>query len=303
MKKVLIIAYSFPPMAVVGVYRTIKFVKYLRDFGWQPVIITLKEPFDWSYNHELFKDIPQDVKIYRTRLFKPLVWWENLTAKMKHKKFQADNSGEVAVIAHSEQTGKKPKSFIKKVRGFAAAALSTPDKSLFWIVTALPKAYRIIKKEKIDCIYVSTPPHSNHLIGYYLKKITGLPFVADFRAPWTQNEYFDDYKKIKFFKDIENRMELAVHKSADAVISNSTFECEGYRRKYAPLVGEKFHPILNGYDPDDFKNLPAKSYDKFTIVYVGGLYGRRNPNLFLEGVKLFLEKHPDLRKDFQMLFI
>jgi glycosyltransferase involved in cell wall biosynthesis len=192
---------------------------------------------------------------------------------------------------------------IKRFKHFAQELLSTPDKETGWGLFALPRALRIIKREKIDCIYTSTPPHSSHLIGWAAKKMTGLPFVADFRAPWSQNEYFIEDTPIHSLRRLEEKMELAIHRTADVVVGNSVSEADGYREKYAPLVGDKFFPILNGYDPDDFHTENSVSYEKFTVVYVGGLYGRRNPDLFFEGVNRFLKSRPEARENFKILFI
>jgi glycosyltransferase involved in cell wall biosynthesis len=291
-------------MAVVGVYRTIKFVKYLREFGWEPIILTLSNPSDYAFNPELFKDIPRDVKVYRSHMIAPLETWEKWRAK--------DNAGHVAVaiqesvlrpIGERERNASRP-GLLSRIKRNIFAGLSTPDKCTGWALTALPKTLSIVRKEKVDCLYTSTPPHSAHLIGLWAKKFTGRPFVADFRAPWTQNEYFDDVKTLPWQKRLEERMELAVQKSAEIVISNSTWEGDGYRRKYGSLVGgDKFYPILNGYDPDDFDPTGAIEYDKFTIVYIGSLYKRRSPELFLEGLRKFLDANPEARGRTKALFI
>lgn len=296
------ISYCYPPMAVVGVYRTIKFVKYLREFGWEPVVLTLSNPSDYAFNPELFKDIPKDMKVYRTRLIAPLQSWEKWNAKRRQDR--PTDPAESAQPPAIEQTGPPPQpGLLTRIKRHIFASLSTPDKDTGWLLTALPKTLRLIKSEQIDCIYTSTPPHSAHLIGLYAKKLTGVPFVADFRAPWTQNEYFDEMKPIQWQKSLEEKLELSVHRGAEVVISNSTWEGEGYSRKYAPLVGEKFFPILNGYDPDDFDPSGAVSYDKFTIVYIGSLYKRRSPDLFLKGLAQFIEKHPEARSRTTALFI
>lgn len=306
MRKVLMISYCFPPMAVVGVYRTLKFVKYLRQFDWEPVILTLSNPIDYAYNPELFKDIPRDVHVYRTRMVSPMVTWENWTSKESSNgtiAAEASGNGKPQNTAPSTSAAPAAPGLLQRVKRHIYAGMTTPDKCTGWMLTALPKALRIIRKEKIDCLYTSTPPHSAHLIGLYAKKLTGLPFVADFRAPWTQNEYFDDVKLQGWQKNLEEKLELAVHQGAEVVISNSTWEGEGYRRKYAPIVGEKFYPILNGYDPDDFDPTGAVTYDKFTIAYIGSLYKRRDPGLFLEGLRRFLDTHPEARAHTKALFI
>lgn len=297
------ISYCYPPMAVVGVYRTLKFVKYLREFGWDPIILTLSNPSDYAFNPELFKDIPSDLKVYRTRLVAPMQSWENWSAQ-RRKNVSAPPVAEPKVQAsQAAATAGATPGLLARIKRHIFAAMSTPDKDAGWLLTALPRTLRLIRSEKVDCLYTSTPPHSAHLIGLYAKKLSGLPFVADFRAPWTQNEYFDEMKPVPWQKRLEERLELSVHRGADIVISNSTWEGEGYRRKYAPLVGEKFFPILNGYDPDDFDPRGSMTYDKFTIVYIGSLYKRRAPDVFLKGLAQFLDRQPEARERTTALFI
>lgn len=290
-------------MAVVGVYRTIKFVKYLREFGWEPIVLTLRNPRDYAFNPELFKDIPSDIKVHRTRLFQPLQSWENWTAR-RRKALSSPSESERTSQSVSADPSESSPSLVSQIKQHLYAGLSTPDKDAGWMLTALPKTLQIVRREKVDCLYTSTPPHSSHLIGLYAKELTGLPFVADFRAPWTQNEYFDDIKKIAWQRRLEERLERSVHKGAEIVISNSTWEGDGYRAKYGPQVGDdKFYPILNGYDPEDFNPMGAIRYDKFTIVYIGSLYKRRSPELFLEGLRRFVDMVPGAREKTRVLFI
>lgn len=300
-KKVLIIAWCYPPMEIVGIFRTVKFVKYLRDFGWDPIVLTLKKPPMAIDNPVVLHGVPEDIRVYRTRRFEPLRMWEEFQERRREKSDSAPSkpSGNVRQLVDQNANP----GIIRRFKLFAQELLSTPDKETGWAVFALPRALRIIKKEKIDCIYTSTPPHSAHMIGWAAKKMTGLPFVADFRAPWSQNEYFIEDTPILRLRRLEEKMELAVHRAADVVIGNSVSEADGYREKYAPLVGDKFYPILNGYDPDDFHPENSISYEKFTVVYVGGLYGRRNPDLFFEGVNRFLKSRPEAREKFKILFI
>ncbi len=297
------ISYCYPPMAVVGVYRTLKFVKYLREFGWDPIILTLSNPSDYAFNPELFKDIPKDLKVYRTRLIAPLQSWENWSARRRKSGSVPPLAEPKEQISQASATASSAPGLLARFKRHIFAAMSTPDKDAGWLLTALPKTLRLIRAENVDCLYTSTPPHSAHLIGLYAKKLSGLPFVADFRAPWTQNEYFDEMKSVPWQKRLEEKLELSVHRGADVVISNSTWEGEGYRRKYAPVVGEKFVPILNGYDPDDFDPSGSVAYDRFTIVYIGSLYKRRAPDVFLKGLARFLDGQPEARHRTTALFI
>jgi glycosyltransferase involved in cell wall biosynthesis len=311
-KKVLIITYCFPPMAAVGVYRPLKFIKYLRDYGWEPIVLTVKSPRTSKFDYSLIDYVPPDLKVYRTGVFEPLQTWEDYLDNRKRKKHRNSGGCDDSVIEEKLISDDKMvrlnrwtdlKGLIKKMRAAAASTLSTPDKSVGWLVYALPKAVHIIRKENIDCIFTTTPPHSAQLIGYFAKKITGKPFISDYRDPWTQNVYFDEKHSLSIFKAIEEKMEKAVHGASSFVIANTYFQKENFEKKYLKSIGDKFHAIYNGYDPDDFHPEKAHKYDKFTIVYVGSFYGKQDPNLFLQALKTFLEKNPHARADIQVLFI
>jgi len=144
-----------------------------------------------------------------------------------------------------------------------------------WYPQAIKAGLRIIEKEKIDIIYTTAPPNISHIIGLNLKKLTNTPWVADFRDEWTTNPFI----KGKFDADLTNynqRLEKHVLSVADGVISVSDHICDILNKLSGGQPREKFHTIMNGYDPMDFTNLkPRSNNKKFTICYMGSLYGIR----------------------------
>jgi len=206
-------------------------------------------------------------------------------------------------VAALAQAAKLLAGRLAKLKRYIRVLLSTPDTGVGWIPTALPKALSIVRREKLNCVYCVTPPHSAQLIGYLVKKVTGLPLVADFRDPWTQNHSFEIQQPFLSLRRVTEAMERAVHRRADIVIANTVSQGDGFRRKYGHEVGDKYYPILNGYDPEDLSADNSIAYDKFTVVYGGGFYGARSWDVFFEGLKRFLACKPSAREQLQFVFM
>lgn len=292
------ISYCYPPNGIVGVFRTVKFARYLPDHGWEPIVLTASSPFVPTGHPELLKGIEQ-VEVHRTYVLEPVRWYEQRQSRRAISKPSQQSSSE----ADLAQSARVPASPLGKLKRYVRILLSTPDKDVGWIPTALPKALSIIRNENINCVYCVTPPHSAQFIGYLVKRITGLPLVVDFRDPWSQNHGFETQQPFPSLRRVSEAMERAVHRRADVVIASTVLMGEGFRSKYGNEVGDKYYPILNGYDPEDMSTDDSIAYDKFTVVYGGGVYGHRNWDAFFEGLKRFLASKPSARKQVQFVFL
>ena len=297
MKKVLVITYAFPPMSVVGVYRALKFCKFLPEFGWEPVVLTIKGGKDWAYDESLLADLPPSMKVYRTRTFEPLITYENFQQGRRKR------SGIVGGYSGEEQDQVDSKSLFQRPRSYVAGWLSTPDKQALWLPFALAEGRKILREEEIDLIYTSSPPHSTHLIGYFLKRFSGLPWVADFRDPWTLNEYFQEKPSTPKMKQLEAYLERLVVNGCDHLVANTRSVAEAFRWKFNHLPLSGISTIPNGYDPEDFQGLEPHNFEKFTITHLGSLYGRRQPIEFLKGLRFFLQRHPEAKERLGVLFV
>jgi len=265
MKKVLIIAYEFPPFGGPGVLRTLNYVKYLREFRWESSVLTVKDlkrkrsfrgvPRDES----LLNYIPQGIKIERAQHL--LFPWG------------------IRVILHR-----------------------LPDEFIGWVLSAYAKAMNMIRKDDYAVIYTTSPPEANHLVGYLLKKTTNKPWVMDFRDPWTQNKtYFYGFIEGKINKLLENRC----LENADAVISVVPCITEDLKTLINYKKDKFYTITNGYDEADFVNYKPKNSYeDKFTISYAGGFHGGHPkgysyPFYFFEAVLQLLKKkeisHHDLR--------
>lgn len=258
MKKVLIIANEFPPMGGAGVQRTTKFVKYLPSFGLEPIVVT-KEHVGNLTDNSLLEDLPNNLKVYSLKPYDTV----------------------------------NKKGLLKLPYKFLGTRILSPDAEFFWYYFNRENVLDVIKKEKIDCIYSTSFPYSAHLLGLYIKReFPDLPWVVDFRDEWTNNPYNLDsiYKKVKL--KAERRKEYEVTSECDYFITNSPFMLENFIADNKTLSGRSTF-IPNGYDDDDFQGLINKrdGGDKFVITYSGSLYGRRNLDEFLDGLKILIDNN------------
>jgi glycosyltransferase involved in cell wall biosynthesis len=287
MKKVLIISHAFPPSAGSGVIRTLKFVKYLPENGWFPVILTLKERYNSKKDFSMQREIPEGVKVYRTNIWDPLLIYNSLKVRFfNHGKGNIATKNKLLTINGASEV----KSF--KLSKFILDFFTTPDNFIGWLVPAVFRGVIAIRKHKVDLIYTTCPAETSNLIGLILKKITHKPWVTDFRDPWTLRN--EPYKMGKIRMMLENWLEAKVMKNADKIIANTEYLRNAYLRKYNNLTVEKISVVTNGFDPADFVNIPVKKIESdgvFTVSHIGEFYEEiRNPDNFLSAVAELLKE-------------
>ncbi|MBT8380168.1 MAG: glycosyltransferase family 4 protein [Ignavibacteria bacterium] len=287
-KKVLFISYLFPPVAGGGVQRSSKFVKYLPQFGWQPLVLTVKEPYDFYSDDGLLKDVESNCKIYRTFSIEPMKWVRKLIKKRSQK--------ETEQIKNKFQPKKTlKKGFLVKLKTY----LFIPDNEILWLPFAVWRGWRIIRKEKPEIIYSSASPFTDHLIALILKIITRLPWAADFRDFWVDRANFpaNQWRLI-----IDRKLEAIVFKYADQIITATPLMMEHFSKLYPD---SKLTTITNGYDEDDFlqtENLKPLEKE-FRITYTGIFNKEQNPQKFFSAVRKVLDQNEDFKKRIKLKFI
>lgn len=267
MRKILIISYHFPPFRSSGVYRHLKFVKLLRNFGWQPYVLTVRNPSKRLIEKGLLKDIPDDVAVCHSFTLELDDIENRIMYFLKYRKIPWE------VWSRNTLQGRKPLLF-RAINKVIKNIILIPDDMVGWVPSAILKARSIIMKEDIDLFCTSSPPHSIHLIGLLLKKMTNKPWIADFRDLWTQNFLYQN--KLWHRGKIERHMERTVLECSNRIVTVS----KGFKNdllKLAPRVPEdKIKVITNGFDFDDFKGDRLKETKRrrtaFVITHIGTLY-------------------------------
>lgn len=257
MKKVLVISYYFPPAGGPGVQRWLKFIKYLREYGVEPVMFIPRDVHYPMVDDSLSSDIPDGIKIYRAPIIEPNSYM---------KTAQSTSGGFI---------DKKKKDGIKnRLLTWIRANLFIPDARCMWISPSVKRIVNILDKEGIDTIITTAPPHSVHMIGLGVKKRRPqVKWIADFRDPWTKIDYFHNLPLCNWAKKKHYAMEKEVLSMADDVICVTPSVGEDYR----PMTGGRMHVITNGYDTSDMPQKKIELDTSFTITHAGSINAQRNP--------------------------
>ena len=280
MKKVLIITYYWPPSGGGGVQRWLKFVKYLPQFGWEPVVYTPENPEYPSLDQSLNKDVSPDLKILKQPIFEPYGFYKQFVGLKKDDRI---NTGFLS-------ENKKP----KKAEGIAVwirGNLFIPDARKFWIKPSIKYLSKYLKENPVDAVVSTGPPHSTHLIGLGLKKKLGVKWIADFRDPWTNIDFYKELKLSKWADRKHHRLEQKVLDNADGIIGVG----KGYIANLLPIP--KTTPvkvITNGFDEADFENLSKDDQGKFTISHFGSMNKTRNPMGLWRALSHIKKNNPDI---------
>jgi hypothetical protein len=255
MIKALIITYYWPPSGGSGVQRWLKFVKYLREYGIEPIVYTVENP-DYVFSDEsLINDIPEGIEI-----LKQPIWEPYQLANLFSKKQKVESAGFLG----------QQKSAIGKIKNYIRANYFIPDARFFWIKPSVKYLKKYLSENKIDVIISTGPPHSLHLIGQQIKKETGIRWIADFRDPWTDIDYFHHLPLTEKTRKKHFELEQLVLKSADEVIVVGNSMKENYAK-----FSDNITVITNGYDTE-CRNEDIKLDKKFSITHIGLMNADRN---------------------------
>lgn len=287
-KKVLIITYYWPPGGGAGVQRWLKFVKYLPEYGWKPVVYAPENPEYTAIDHSLEKDIPAGTEILKTRVWEPYDFYKKFVGLKKEDKI---NSAFV-----SEK--KKPKHFENlaiAIRG----NFFIPDARKFWVKPSVKYLAKYLQKNPVDLIVSTGPPHTMHLIAYNLKHATGLPWIADFRDPWTQISYYKDLKLLPFADNKHKRLEKKMLAGADRVMVVS----DGMKKEFNEICNREYQVIPNGYDEDDIPKTKIIRDKKFSLAHIGTLATSRNPAALWKALKQIADENKGFRENLEIKLV
>ncbi len=279
MKKVLIIAYYWPPSAGSGVQRWLKFVKYLRNYGWEPVVYTPENPdFDLK-DERLLSEIPADVTILKQPIFEPFQIYQKLVGQKADAQVNPIMKGEGKV------------SWKAKIALWIRANIFIPDSRMFWIKPSVNFLSKWLKTNKIDAIVTTGPPHSMHLIGLEIKKRMNIPWLSDFRDPWTKIDFFHELNLENWAEKKHRKLEQQVLDHSDHVVVVG----KQMQLDYEALTQTPVSVVTNGYDPADLDlTEPVEADLKFSIIHIGMLGKARSHPIFWNGLNALRKEIPQL---------
>jgi glycosyltransferase involved in cell wall biosynthesis len=257
--KVLIITYYWPPSGGSSVLRWLKFVKYLREYGWEPVVYTPSNPESQEIDQSLIKDIPPGTEVITSPIWEPYTLYKIFTGKKKK-----DRLG-VALMNDSKNR------LAGKASLWIRSNLFIPDPRRFWVRPSVRLLTAYLRNNPVDMMITTGPPHSMHLIGMKLHKKLGIKWVADFRDPWTNIDFYRDLLLTRMADRCHHILERKVLSGADHIVTVSP----GMTREFQLMGIKNVTTITNGYD-----HQPSAGTDeigKFSILHLGSLPKSRNP--------------------------
>jgi glycosyltransferase involved in cell wall biosynthesis len=289
MKRVLFILYYFPPAGGAGVQRGLKQLRYLPAFGWQPVVLTV--PRDASYpvrDPQLAAELPEGLVIRRTRCPEPYSIYRKITGH------GADSDLDLA----SQSAGER--GWRRRLARALRATIFIPDGRIGWLPFGIRAGRNLIREQGCECIFSSGPPFTCHLIARRLARVTGLPWVADYRDPWTQATYYPERPALA--RALDRRLERSCVRAAARTITVGEGMARQLRRSCPDVAPERIVVIPNGYDPEAFASIPYDPPAALQITHSGSLFYNRIPHAFFEAVAEILAEDPAARHDLRLQF-
>lgn len=276
MRKILVIAYYWPPAGGPGVQRWLKFVKYLPDFGIEPIVYVPENPSYPLMDEKLIDEVPPTIKILKQPIKEPYGW----ASLLSKKKTKTISSGIIK---------EKDPSIIEKVLLWIRGNLFIPDARKFWVKPSISFLAKVIVDEGIETIVTTGPPHSLHLIGLGLKKKYNVQWIADFRDPWTSIGYHKNLRLTESSKAKHKTLEKAVLVKADKIVVTS----HTTKAEFEAITPKPIKVVTNGFD-DELQ--PVALDSKFTISHIGSLLTGRNPLGLWEALQQLILENKDLKQ-------
>ena len=284
-KKLLIITYYWPPAGGPGVQRWLKFVKYLPDFGIEPIVYVPENPSYPIIDENLISEISEKATIIKRPILEPY-GFAAFFSKNKTKKISS------GIIPNT-----KKQSFLDKMLLWIRGNVFIPDARVLWVKPSVSFLEKYILENDIETIITSGPPHSLHLIGLELKMKCNINWLADFRDPWTTIGYHKALKLSSFAAHKHKKLEHQVLNSADVIIVTS----ESTKTEFQSITSKPIQVITNGYD---IENIGKQKLDsKFSLAHIGSLLSERNPKFLWQCLSELIHENPLFEANFELKLI
>ena len=269
--------------------RWLKFVKYLSQMGWEPIVFTPENPSFTIQDNSLLKDVPESVEVIKLPI------WEPYDLFFKISKIAGKKS-----VKQSDFISTGKKSIFQKLSSFIRGNFFIPDARIFWVKPSVAFLVDFIKSNQIDRIITTGPPHSIHLIGLKLKeKNPSLKWIADFRDPWSEWDLLDTLSLTGWARNRHKALEKKVLTKADRVITIAPYHVQ----RLEALSGRQVDLITNGFDEDDFRGIVHQKTSKFTMRHIGVVDELRDPKPAMKVIKALCLKDELFQQNVLIEFI
>lgn len=284
-KRILIITYYWPPAGGPGVQRWLKFVKYLPEFGIEPVVYVPENAHYPIIDNDLEKEVGKDVEIIRYPIREPY----KMAALFSKKSTKNISSGIIPVQKKQKLTEKA----LLWIRG----NFFIPDARIGWVNPSVSFLEDYLKKHPVDSIITTGPPHSVHLIGLKLKELFSVNWLADFRDPWTTIGYHKELKLTDKSAKKHKELEKKVLNTADHIIVTSPTT----KKEFSRITQQSVTVITNGYDIERIQKQPLDK--EFTIAHIGSLLSNRNPRVLWKALAELIKEEKGFKDHFRLKLI
>lgn len=261
-RPVLLVTYYFPPAGGSGVQRMLKITKYLPQFGWKPLVLTVREDADYPVRDtSLWSDVPEGTTVLRTRITEFYRLYRNI-ARTERPLEGSPRSPHEGLAARMLRT--------------LRAGFLLPDGRIGWLPHAVGPGTRLARRSGARAILSSGPPFTANLIGGLVRRRTGLPWVQDFRDPWTRAPYYPVRPRLS--QRLDEWLEHWTLRNATRTLAVNRTILEDFRARYPDTESERLITLTNGFDEEDFAGIERRWPDRMTLVHTGTLYAARDPH-------------------------
>jgi hypothetical protein len=249
--RALLIAFHFPPQAASsGIQRTLSFSRHLGSYGWDPLVLSAHPAVYNIKNAAQLATLPPDLVVKRA--------------------FALDAKRHLGVLGRYPQI------------------LALPDRWISWWLSAVPAGWELVRRHTPAVIWSTFPIATASLIGLTLHRITGLPWVADFRDPMLQPNFPDRKIQRRAYAWIERQ---TIHQCQKAIFTTQS-AMDSYKGRFPEFLHEKFVVIENGYEEESFMDIGSitppgfqHAENRCTLLHSGTLYADdRDPSSFFQAL-------------------
>jgi glycosyltransferase involved in cell wall biosynthesis len=282
MKGVLVVSYYFPPTGGAGVQRPVKFIKYLPEFGWRPLVLTVSNPSVPAFDNSLLADLHPQLEVVRTRTFEP--------------SYQTKSSVSASSTTNKRSLLAPLKTLVRKL----ANLILQPDPQVLWLPSALRAGVGLAKRADIHVVFVSAPPFSTLLLAALISEFSGKPLVVDYRDEWDiSNDVWENKGGGSFSRSVQQAMQRMVLKRASRVVATTLLSQQALATKVRECGGSApASCIYNGFDQADLQRLAETPrqvrHDKVVLTYVGTLWNLTSIEPLIRALQNLVEREPAL---------
>lgn len=280
---VLFVTYYFPPSGGPGVQRVLKFAKYLPEFGFTPLVLTVPESAEYPVRDpSLVAEAPPASQVFRSPILEFYDAYRWITGARRA------TTASVDIRASSRTATGVGDRLARLMRG----ALFIPDGRVGWLPGGTRVGRRVLQTHAVRAIVASGPPFTAHWIGLRLARASGLPLILDFRDPWTRAPFYPS--RPRWARRLDERLERRCLRGAHAVVTVNRAIRDDFVARLPEIPASRYHVIHNAYDEADFAGRAPQPAPIWTLAYTGSIMAAHVPHVLFEVIRAWVRDCPEM---------